>query len=60
MKAHFDGASIKVWFKETGICRVFANVATLEHAGNRLLIVATDGKHHLLNMDNVNMVEELD
>lgn len=60
MKAKFEGATIKVWFLNAGISRNFYNVAEIVQKGNALLIKTGNGDQHLLNFENVNMIEELE
>lgn len=45
MKAKFEGATIKVWFKEKGI--------------SRNLIKTAEGGQYIMPMVNVNMIEEI-
>lgn len=60
MKAEFDNARIKVWFNSQHTSRNFENVKTIIHEGNSVLITTTKGHHHIINMANVNMLEQLD
>ncbi len=60
MKAKFEGATIKVWFKNLGTSRNFYNVAEIVQEGNAALIKMGNGDQHFLNFENVNMIEELE
>ena len=60
MKAVFEGATLKVWFLNAGISRNFTNVAEIVQEGNALLIKTENGDQHLLNFENVNMIEEIE
>ncbi len=60
MKALFDGATIKVWFKTISTSRNFYNVAEIVQEGNAVLIKIGNGDQHLLNFENVNMIEEIE
>lgn len=60
MKAEFDNATIKVWFNSQHTSRNFKNVTTIVHEGNSVLITTSDEKHHILNMANINMLEQID
>lgn len=59
MKAVFEGATLKVWFKTLSTSRNFHNVAEIVQEGNALLIKTGNGDQHLLNFENVNMIEEI-
>lgn len=60
MKAVFEGATIKVWFKTLSTSRNFYNVAEIVQEGNAVLIRTGNGDQHLLNFENVNMIEEIE
>ena len=60
MKAEFDNAIIKVWFNSLSTSRNFYNVTEIIQSENMALIKAKDGKQHLVNMANVNLLEEVD
>lgn len=60
MKAVFEGATIKVWFSTLSTSRNFHNVAEIVQEGNAVLIKTGNGDQHLLNFENVNMIEELE
>ena len=60
MKAVFEGATIKVWFNTLSTSRNFYNVAEIVQEGNAVLIRTGNGDQHLLNFENVNMIEELE
>lgn len=60
MKAKFEGATIKVWFNTLSTSRNFYNVAEIVQEGNAVLIRTGNGDQHLLNFDNVNMIEEIE
>lgn len=60
MKAVFEGATIKVWFKTLSTSRNFHNVAEIVQEGNAVLIKTGNGDQHLLNFENVNMIEEIE
>lgn len=60
MKAVFEGATIKVWFKAISTSRNFHNVAEIVQEGNAVLIKTGNGDQHLLNFENVNMIEEIE
>lgn len=60
MKATFEGATIKVWFKTISTSRNFYNVAEIVQEGNAVLIKTGNGDQHLLNFENVNMIEEIE
>lgn len=60
MKATFEGASIKVWFKTLSTSRNFHDVAEIVQEGNAVLIKTGNGDQHLLNFENVNMIEEIE
>jgi hypothetical protein len=56
----FDNATLKVWFKTLGTCRVFNNVIELEHRDNLMIIKRSEEKSHtvLINFSNITMIEE--
>lgn len=60
MKATFEGASIKVWFNTLSTSRNFHNVAEIVQEKNAVLIKTGNGDQHLLNFENVNMIEEIE
>jgi hypothetical protein len=60
MKAKFEGATIKVWFNTLSTSRNFYDVAEIVQEGNAVLIRTGNGDQHLLNFENVNMIEELE
>ena len=60
MKAVFEGAIIKVWFNTLSTSRNFYNVAEIVQEGNAVLIRTGNGDQHLLNFENVNMIEEIE
>jgi hypothetical protein len=60
MKAIFEGATLKVWFANLGISRNFTNVAEIIQEGNAVLIKTGSGDQHLLNFENVNIIEEIE
>ena len=60
MKAEFENAQIKVWFNSQHTSRNFKNVIKIIHEGNSVLITTSDGLHHILNMANINMLEQID
>ena len=49
-----------MWFNSQHTSRNFDNVVTILHEGNSVLITTSEGKHHILNMNNINMLEQLD
>ncbi len=59
MKAKFDNAYIKVWFKEVSTSRNFANVIEIERVDDTAVVSTADGNKALLNMDNVTVIEEI-
>ncbi len=59
MKAVFEGATIKVWFNTISTSRNFYNVAEIVQEGNAVLIKVGNGDQHLLNWDNINLIEEI-
>lgn len=59
MKAEFDNAMLKVWFKEKGISRNFENVTEIIMSENSYLIKTTDGSQYIMPMQNINMIEEI-
>ena len=59
MKAVFEGATIKVWFKEKGISRNFENVTEIIMSENSYLIRTADGSQYIMPMVNVNIIEEI-
>jgi hypothetical protein len=60
MKAEFDNATIKVWFSTLSTSRNFHNVTEIVQESNAVLIKIGNGDQHLLNFDNVNMIEEIE
>lgn len=60
MEAKFENATIKVWFNSQHTSRNFKNVVRIVHEGNSVLITTSEGHHHILNMANINMLEQLD
>ena len=60
MKAVFEGATIKVWFNTLSTSRNFYDVAEIVQEGNAVLIRTGNGDQHLLNFENVNMIEEIE
>ena len=60
LKAEFDNAIIKVWFSSLSTSRNFYNVTEIIQSENMALIKTKDGKQHLVNMANVNLLEEVD
>lgn len=60
MKAEFDKATIKVWFNSQSTSRNFYNVSEIHQEGNSALIRTTEGDQHLINFNNVNLIEEID
>ncbi len=60
MKAEFDNAMIKIWFSSLSTSRNFHNVTEIIQSENMALIKTKDGKQHLVNMANVNLIEEVD
>ena len=60
MKAEFDNAMIKIWFSSLSTSRNFHNVTEIIQSENMALIKTKDGKQHLVNMSNVNLIEEVD
>jgi hypothetical protein len=60
MKAEFDNATIKIWFSSLSTSRNFHNVTEIIQSENMALIRTKDGKQHLVNMANVNLIEEVD
>lgn len=59
MEANFENATIKVWFNSQSTSRNFKNVVTIIHSDNSVLITTKEGMHHILNMNNINMLEQL-
>lgn len=59
MEAKFDNATIKVWFNSQGTSRNFYNVRTILQKGNSALISTNSGDQHIINFNNVNMIEEV-
>lgn len=59
MEANFNNATIKVWFNSQSTSRNFKNVVTIIHSDNSVLITTKEGMHHILNMNNINMLEQL-
>jgi hypothetical protein len=60
LKAEFDNAMIKIWFSSLSTSRNFHNVTEIIQSENMALIKTKDGKQHLVNMSNVNLIEEVD
>ncbi len=60
MEAKFYKATIKVWFNSQSTSRNFKNVMSIIHRENSVLITTEEGMHHILNMNNINMIEQLD
>lgn len=60
MKAEFDKVTIKVWFNSQSTSRNFYNVSEIYQEGNSALIRTTEGDQHLINFNNVNLIEEID
>ena len=60
MEAKFDKATIKVWFNSLNTSRNFKNVISIIHSENSVLITTSEGMNHILNMNNINMIEQLD
>jgi len=60
MKAIFSNSTIKVWFKTLSTSRNFYNTTEIIQEGNAVLIKISNGDQHLLNFENVNMIEEID
>jgi hypothetical protein len=60
VKAEFDNAIIKVWFNSLSTSRNFYNVTEIIQSENMALVKTKDGKQHLVNMANVNLLEEVD
>lgn len=60
MKAEFDNATIKIWFNSLSTSRNFNNVTEIEQSNNMALIKTVEGNQHLVNMNNVNLIEEVD
>jgi hypothetical protein len=60
VKAEFDNAIIKIWFNSLSTSRNFINVTEIIQSDNMALIKTRDGKQHLVNMGNVNLIEEID
>lgn len=60
MKAEFDNATIKVWFNSQGTSRNFYNVRYILQEGNSALIKTANGDQHLVNFNNINMIEEVE
>lgn len=59
MTATFDKATIKVWFNTLSTSRNFRNVIEIRQEKNAALITTFEGDQHILNMDNVNLIEEI-
>lgn len=59
MEATFDSATIKVWFNSQSTSRNFEGVLRIVHESNSVLITDNKGRHHILNMANINMLEQL-
>lgn len=60
MEAKFDNAQIKVWFNSQGTSRNFYNVVSILQKGNSALITTAGGDQHILNFNNINMIEEIE
>ena len=60
MEAKFENATIKVWFNSQHTSRNFKNVIRIVHEGNSVLVTTSEGHHHILNMANINMLEQID
>ena len=60
MKADFDNATIKVWFNSQSTSRNFKNVRSIAYEGNSMLITTKELNQHIINFNNVNMIEQLD
>ena len=60
MEAQFNNATIKVWFNSQGTSRNFYNVSSILQKGNSALISTSEGDQHIINFNNVNMIEEMD
>ena len=60
MEAKFDNAQIKVWFNSQGTSRNFYNVVSILQKGNSALITTSGGDQHILNFNNINMIEEIE
>lgn len=58
MKATFHNAAVRVWFSNQGISRRITGVTEIIREGNLALIKTSRGDQHLLNFNNVNMIEE--
>ncbi len=58
MKATFHNAIVRVWFSNQGISRRITGVTEIIREGNLALIKTSRGDKHLLNFNNVNMIEE--
>lgn len=59
MEAKFDNATIKVWFNSQGTSRNFFNVISILQKGNSALISTKNGDQHIVNFNNINMIEEI-
>jgi len=59
METSFDKATIKVWFNSQSTSRNFKNVNSIVHTGNSVLITTSEGNFHILNMNNINMLEQI-
>lgn len=59
MEAKFNNATIKVWFNSQGTSRNFYKVKSILQKGNSALISTSDGDQHIINFNNVNMIEEV-
>lgn len=60
MKAEFDNAHIKVWFNSQSTSRNLYNVKYILQEGNSALIKTSNGDQHLINFNNVNMIEKVE
>lgn len=59
MEAIFNNATIKVWFNSQGTSRNFEKVISILHKDNSVMITTSDKKYHILNMNNINMLEQI-
>ena len=59
MRAEFDNATIKIWFTGQSVSRNIKNVTEIRHDGNLAIIKTAEGKHFLISMLNMNLIEEL-
>lgn len=60
MKAEFDNATIKIWFNSQSTSRNFHNVTEIIQSDGMALIRTSEGNQHLLNFNNINLIEEVD